>query len=460
MGLRKLALLGAAIASAGVVVATAAQAQNEQFIPGLVYRTGAYAPNGIPFADGVRDYITMLNERDGGINGVKISFEECETGYATDRGVECYERLKGKGPTGAAYFSPLSTGITFALTEKAPGDKVPLITMGYGRADSRDGAVMLKNADIAMYQAKESGRNQFRFFTEHMHTALIERHKLEQDIQSALHLKQFALVYQPKVDVITHKLTGMEALIRWNCPDRGLVRPAEFIRTAENSGYIVPLGYWIIGDVCRALKKWEADSLKVVPVSINVSVKQFQQPDFAARVEEILKVHNVDASLIELEMTEGLLMEDTAATQRCLEQLKNIGIRIAIDDFGTGNSCLAYLQKFPIDILKIDKSFVDELGYNTDSEHICRAIISLANALELETVAEGVETEGQLKFLREAGCGIAQGYLFGHPIWGREIVELLDHARNSFATLKPAVSFQNSETQNVRILNAGAKFLT
>lgn len=141
MGLRKLALLGAAIASAGVIVATTAQAQNEQFIPGLVYRTGAYAPNGIPFADGVRDYITMLNERDGGINGVKIAFEECETGYATDRGVECYERLKGKGPTGAAYFSPLSTGITFALTEKAPGDKVPLITMGYGRSESRDGSV-------------------------------------------------------------------------------------------------------------------------------------------------------------------------------------------------------------------------------------------------------------------------------------------------------------------------------
>jgi branched-chain amino acid transport system substrate-binding protein len=145
MGLRRLALLGAAIMSAGVIAATtgpnAAWAQNEQFIPGLVYRTGAYAPNGIPFADGVADYIAMLNARDGGINGVKITFEECETGYATDRGVECYERLKGKGPTGASYFSPLSTGITFALTEKAPGDKIPLITMGYGRADSRDGAV-------------------------------------------------------------------------------------------------------------------------------------------------------------------------------------------------------------------------------------------------------------------------------------------------------------------------------
>ncbi len=141
MGLRKLALLGAAIVSAGIIAATTAQAQNEQFIPGLVYRTGAYAPNGIPFADGVADYIAMLNARDGGINGVKITFEECETGYATDRGVECYERLKGHAPTGASYFSPLSTGITFALTEKAPGDKIPLITMGYGRADSRDGAV-------------------------------------------------------------------------------------------------------------------------------------------------------------------------------------------------------------------------------------------------------------------------------------------------------------------------------
>jgi branched-chain amino acid transport system substrate-binding protein len=168
MGLRKAALLSAAVVSAGVIAAATAQAQNEQFIPGLVYRTGAYAPNGIPFADGVADYINMLNARDGGINGVKIAFEECETGYATDRGVECYERLKGKGPTGAAYFSPLSTGITFALTEKAPGDKIPLLTMGYGRADSRDGEVFTWNfpllgtywtaANVAIqYIAKEWG---------------------------------------------------------------------------------------------------------------------------------------------------------------------------------------------------------------------------------------------------------------------------------------------------------------
>ena len=145
MQLRKLALLGAAALAAGLAVVTTAQAQNEQFIPGLVYRTGAYAPNGIPFADGARDYITLLNERDGGINGVKLQAEECETGYATDKGVECYERLKGKGPTGASFFSPLSTGITFALTEKAPGDKIPLITMGYGRSESRDGSVFTWN---------------------------------------------------------------------------------------------------------------------------------------------------------------------------------------------------------------------------------------------------------------------------------------------------------------------------
>ena len=326
--------------------------------------------------------------------------------------------------------------------------------------DNNEAAVLLKNADIAMYQAKESGRNEYRFFTEHMHDELMQRHKLEQDIQSALHLKQFALVYQPKVDMQTHRLTGMEALIRWNCPDRGLVRPAEFIRTAEDSGYIVPLGYWIIGDVCRTLKKWEADGLKVAPVSINVSVRQFQQPDFPERVAEILETHGVDSSLIELEMTEGLLMEDTAAAQECLGRLKAIGLRLAIDDFGTGNSCLAYLQKFPIDILKIDKSFVDELGCNSDSEHICRAIISLAKALNMETVAEGVETERQLEFLREAGCDIAQGYLFGQPIWGKEIVELLDHSRKNFASLKPAISFKSSETQNARILNEGVKFLT
>jgi diguanylate cyclase (GGDEF)-like protein len=326
--------------------------------------------------------------------------------------------------------------------------------------DSNDAVVLLKNADIAMYQAKDAGQNEFKFFKEHMHAELIERHQLEQDIQAALRLKQFALVYQPKVDMHTHRLTGMEALIRWNCPTRGLVRPANFIRTAEESGYIVPLGYWILSDVCRTLKNWQDEGLKVAPVSVNVSARQFQQADFPERVAGILEQYEVDPSLIELELTEGLLMEDTDASQACLTKLKDIGLRIAIDDFGTGNSCLAYLRKFPIDILKIDKSFVDDVTESDDSDHICRAIINLAKSLGLETVAEGVETERQLNFLRDNGCDIAQGYLFGHPIWGKEITELLDHSSSRFSTLKPAISFKNSETQNARVLNLGAKYLT
>jgi diguanylate cyclase (GGDEF)-like protein len=326
--------------------------------------------------------------------------------------------------------------------------------------DTEDTKILLKNADIAMYQAKETGQNEFKFFTENMHDELIKKHKLEEDIQSALRMKQFALVYQPKVDMQTQQLKGMEALIRWNCPTRGLVRPAEFIRAAEESGYIVQLGYWIIGDVCRTINNWKDDGLKIVPISINVSARQFQQVDFADKVGEILEAHNIGPELIELEMTEGLLMHDTDAALECLTNLKNIGLKISIDDFGTGNSCLAYLRKFPIDILKIDKSFVDDVTIDADSDHICKAIISLAKSLGLETVAEGVETERQLEFLRENGCDLAQGYLFGHPIWGKEIIELLEHAKNNFASIKPAVSFKSSETTNARILNMGAKYLT
>ena len=326
--------------------------------------------------------------------------------------------------------------------------------------DSKDAQVLLKNADIAMYQAKESGQNEFKFFTENMHDQLLQRHKLEEDIQAALRMKQFALVYQPKVDMHTQQLKGMEALIRWNCPTRGLVRPAEVIRAAEESGYIVPLGYWILGDVCRTIQKWKTDGLKIVPISVNVSARQFQQADFADKVAEILDSYDIDPALIELEMTEGLLMEDTEAAQECLSNLKNIGVQISIDDFGTGNSCLAYLRKFPIDILKIDKSFVDEVTLDADSDHICRAIISLAKSLGLQTVAEGVETERQLEFLRESDCDIAQGYLFGHPIWGKEIIELLEASKSNFSQIKPAVSFKSSETTNARILNMGAKYLT
>jgi diguanylate cyclase (GGDEF)-like protein len=292
--------------------------------------------------------------------------------------------------------------------------------------DNSDGATLLKNADIAMYQAKEQGRNNFKFFTEQMHADLVAYHQLEHDINAALKNESFRLAYQPKVNLKDRRLQGMEALLRWNCPTRGMVPPAEFIPVAEESGHIVPLGYWVLGEVCRSIKVWEQQGLPLVPVSINVSARQFQQADFHLRAAEILRRHQVDPRMIELELTEGLVMDDIDAALRCLRRLKDIGLRISIDDFGTGHSCLSYLRRFPIDILKIDKSFVAEIGSSDDSGIIIEAIISLARSLKIDTVAEGVETPEQLEFLIDRGCHVAQGFLFGLPMTDADVIPLLD----------------------------------
>jgi diguanylate cyclase (GGDEF)-like protein len=291
--------------------------------------------------------------------------------------------------------------------------------------DSADTQMLLKNADIAMYQAKENGRNNVTFFTERMHAELMEYHELERDIREALRLEEFHLVYQPKVNAHNKRLQGLEALLRWNSPTRGKVGPGTFIPVAEESGHIIPLGYWIFHQVCQTLKSWEEMELPLVPVSVNVSARQFQQPDFHKRVEQILASHDVDPALIEIELTEGLVMEDSEAAQTELLRLKRIGVRISIDDFGTGYSCLSYLRRFPIDVLKIDRSFIMEIGVSQDGESIIDAIISLARSLRLETVAEGVETTDQLNFLLERGCHIVQGYLFGVPMEPKLIEPLL-----------------------------------
>jgi len=282
--------------------------------------------------------------------------------------------------------------------------------------DNADTQMLLKNADIAMYQAKGNGKNNFTFFHQKMHADLMEYHALEHDIREALELGQFHLAYQPKVNVHINQLQGLEALLRWNSPTRGNVGPNEFIPVAEESGHIIPLGYWVLDEVCRTVRSWQDKGLPVVPVSVNVSARQFQQPDFHKRVAEVLGRHGVDAGLIEIELTEGLVMEDTEAAQRELAQLKKIGLRISIDDFGTGYSCLSYLRRFPIDVLKIDRSFVQEIGSSRDGESIIDAIISLAKSLRLETVAEGVETPAQLNYLLDHGCHVVQGYLFGKPM--------------------------------------------
>jgi diguanylate cyclase (GGDEF)-like protein len=287
--------------------------------------------------------------------------------------------------------------------------------------DHSDTTMLVKNADIAMYQAKEQGRNNFKFFTEHMHDELLKFHEFERDIKAALDNDGFSLVYQPKINMTSRRIEGLEALLRWECPRRGSVPPAQFIPIAEESGYIVPLGYWVLEQACKTLRLWQDQQLRVVPISVNVSARQFQQADFPQRVVRILSEYQLDPGLIELEMTEGLLMEDTESAQECLHDLKEIGVRISIDDFGTGHSCLAYLQKFPIDTLKIDRSFIMAINAGSEGSVIAEAIISLARSLKLDTVAEGVEDPQQAEFLVEHGCHVAQGFLYARPISAEEI---------------------------------------
>jgi len=313
-------------------------------------------------------------------------------------------------------------------------------------SDNSDTMRLLKNADIAMYQAKDSGRNNFKFFTERMHTELLEFHDLARDIATAIREGGFRLVFQPKVNLETRRLQGLEALLRWDCPKRGEVSPSRFIPVAEASGHIVPLGYWVLERVCEAIGHWRSQGLPLVPVSINVSTRQFQQADFQKRVASALAAHGLTSRLIELELTEGLLMEDTEAAHTALARLKDLGVPISIDDFGTGHSCLSYLRRFPIDVLKIDQSFVREIGDNEDSRIVIDAIISLARSLRLETVAEGVESNVQLDYLLERGCHIAQGHLFGMPMDAAEaeplLRELLDCPSGVAASvIMPAVSF-------------------
>jgi diguanylate cyclase (GGDEF)-like protein len=292
-------------------------------------------------------------------------------------------------------------------------------------SDNSDTQMLLKNADIAMYQAKEYGRNNFKFFHEQMHADLVRYHELERDIREAIAQDQFHLVYQPKINVRINQLQGIEALLRWNSPTRGNVSPGEFIPVAEESGHIIAMGYWVLNQVCLAIRSWQDKGLKLVPVSVNVSARQFQQPDFHKRVADLLRRHDVDPGLIEIELTEGLVMEDIDCAMRELVALKRIGLRISIDDFGTGYSCLSYLRRFPIDVLKIDQSFVQEIGCSRDGESIIDAIISLARSLRLETVAEGVETTAQLHYLLDHGCHVVQGFLLGRPMEAHLIEPLL-----------------------------------
>ena len=277
-------------------------------------------------------------------------------------------------------------------------------------------AELLRRADIALYGAKNGGRARYVLFDAAMSDAALERLELESDLRAAIECEAFQLYYQPLVDLATGRIERVEALIRWPRNVQGLVQPDRFIPLAEETRLIVPLGRWGLREACRQAYAWRAaGSYPELKISVNLSATEFAQPGLVAAVEGILRDTRLDATALELEITESVIMADVVATSATLRELKRLGVRLAIDDFGTGYSSLSYLKRFPVDTLKIDKTFVDGLGHNADDEAIVRAMIGIAQALGLQLVAEGIETAVQAARLRELGCTLGQGYHFAPP---------------------------------------------
>ncbi|WP_404367549.1 EAL domain-containing protein [Marinobacter sp.] len=294
---------------------------------------------------------------------------------------------------------------------------------------------LLRRANRAMFEAKQESGTSYRFYSRQLHISAGRQIRLEADLRTALRGGELELYYQPRIDLITGEVRGVECLLRWNHPDGTLVPPDEFIPAAERSGLIVPIGYWVIEQACERLKDAAEMGHPGLVFAVNLSFRQFHDRRMTETIFRIIYNANVDTSLLELELTESAMMHDPEYAQRCLRELSQLGISFALDDFGTGFSSLSNLQHLPISQVKIDKSFVQALGVSADAEHIIRAIISLAHSLQMSAVAEGVETEGQLDFLRQHQCDEVQGYYYARPMPWKDLLEFLE-ARNRLACLQ------------------------
>ena len=292
-------------------------------------------------------------------------------------------------------------------------------------ADGNNTMTLVQNADIAMNEAKSKGGNCHRFYTDDMNSAVIERLTIETGLRSALAQNQFELYYQPLVDTKTQKITGAEALIRWNHPTKGLIPPDKFIPIAEDSGLIIPIGEWVINQACAQCKQWEQHGIHNLKISVNVSAKQFRDNTLPNTVRDALNNTNLKPADLTLELTESSIMEDVEKTIENLHMFKKIGISLSIDDFGTGYSSLAYLKRFPIDKLKIDRSFVQNVDNNADDKSIVRSIISLGHNLKLSIIAEGVEKIEHIKLLNTLNCEESQGYYISRPLPMKQFVEFV-----------------------------------
>jgi EAL domain-containing protein (putative c-di-GMP-specific phosphodiesterase class I) len=288
-----------------------------------------------------------------------------------------------------------------------------------------------------MYCAKEKGRNTFQFFTEDMNIQVVERLTLENSLRLALQRKELFLVYQPQMEIASGMIVGVEALLRWQHPERGLVPPDKFIRVAESSGLIMPIGEWVLREACSQVRQWQDAGLLVVPVAVNVSAVQFRQGDFLTVIKKVLSETGLSPEYLELELTESTLLSNVNVMFPMLEELRTMGLKLAIDDFGTGYSSLSYLRQFPVSKLKIDRSFVQDVVLNSDDAAITAAIISMAKGLNLKVIAEGVETGAQMAFLRAHQCDEIQGYYFSRPLTADKVAEKLAEQFGSHLIFSP-----------------------
>ena len=282
--------------------------------------------------------------------------------------------------------------------------------------DGEDGEALLRKADVAMYRAKSDGKSCYRFYSDGMSQSGADRLRLESRLRRAAERGELYLNYQPQVDINTGRIYGAEALMRWYDPGYGLISPKEFIPIAEESGLIMPIGEWLLRTACLQVKTWQNNGFNDIKLAVNISLRQFMQKEFAHTVDRILKEAGLDAGYLELELTESIIMDNAETVIKILNELKQIGVSLAIDDFGTGYSSLIYLKHMPIDIIKIDQSFVRDMTVDNDDAAICDAIIKLAKSLDLEVIAEGVETMEQLELLRRLDCKNIQGYVVSKPL--------------------------------------------
>ncbi|MCH7998066.1 MAG: EAL domain-containing protein [Chloroflexi bacterium] len=304
-------------------------------------------------------------------------------------------------------------------------------------SDGEDADSLLSNADTAMYRAKDQGRDNYKLYTPAMNARIVERLALENSLRHGLERGEFLVYYQPQVDIASGKIVGMEALVRWQHPERGLVFPAEFIPVAEETGLIVPLGEWVLRTACAQNKAWQEAGFPPMRMAVNLSARQFQQRDLIEEVDEVLKETGLEARWLQLEITEGVAMQDVESNIAVLRKLREMGVQIAIDDFGTGHSSLSYLSRLPIDVIKIDQSFVQDMTTDPNDAAIARSIIVMAHNLKLKVIAEGVETEEQLAFLKKRRCDEMQGYLFSKPAPAEAFEEMLKQSGRTPRARRP-----------------------